>query len=474
MIIQSIVVPDRYETLARKAGSSLPHLIERVPTALSEIESVFGRMKAAGRGAFMLLRGDSGSGKSTFLHTIKFFKDGVETISVPPEANIRDFLINDQTPALLRVFVLEEREAAVGFSEVELETWLHAINGFIRSLSGSNALIVWPCNTDQLKARVLKLARNIGGKALVGPGDGWMDFKGPERTRFPEIAEKTLSLTNQSATIADLGLTRAQLEVCAAENNLIGEFFSDIHGLIIGIQNQVSKLVDKEQCRLWILVVAGNEPSADVAGLTRGASSAIDTERLMSATGANIVSELKKFPEKIGIVGTVLDAKILHLPVLTASAICRAFASDNLKARMKLKAFSLKPDDRDDALSRLKQSEVATLLLDGRLGVQQRGPKVGSESLAAFEKLADIASTNDRELNSCIGRALQAAGLILSFQTERDFGSGLTRRTDIVCETKKGTVRLEVMWRKKTGRADVANYTLTKVNNYARAIGFIG
>jgi hypothetical protein len=35
-------------------------------------------------------------------------------------------------------------------------------------------------------------------------------------------------------------------------------------------------------------------------------------------------------------------------------------------------------------------------------------------------------------------------------------------------------VRLEVMWRKQTSRAEIANYTLTKLNNYARAIGLLG
>jgi hypothetical protein len=31
-----------------------------------------------------------------------------------------------------------------------------------------------------------------------------------------------------------------------------------------------------------------------------------------------------------------------------------------------------------------------------------------------------------------------------------------------------------MMWRKQTGRAEIANYTLTKLNNYGKAIGLLG
>jgi hypothetical protein len=45
--------------------------------------------------------------------------------------------------------------------------------------------------------------------------------------------------------------------------------------------------------------------------------------------------------------------------------------------------------------------------------------------------------------------------------------------TDIICHDSKDIVRLELMWRSKTGRAEIANYTLTKLYNYGRAIDFL-
>lgn len=49
----------------------------------------------------------------------------------------------------------------------------------------------------------------------------------------------------------------------------------------------------------------------------------------------------------------------------------------------------------------------------------------------------------------------------------------MSRRTDIVATSGSGTIRLEMMWRRKTGRAEIANYVLTKLFNYGKAIGYL-
>ena len=169
MQVIEIIVPDRYEALVNQAGPELSHLVEAAPEAMQHIDAMVRRMRTAGRGAFLILRGDSGSGKSTFLHTLSIFKDDVESISVPRSASIRDFLDKNPPEKKVRIFVLEEREATLAFSDAELETWLHEVNGYLRSSVGVNALVVWPCNTDELLTRVLELAQKIGGQALTGP-----------------------------------------------------------------------------------------------------------------------------------------------------------------------------------------------------------------------------------------------------------------------------------------------------------------
>lgn len=471
---QPVVVPDRFESLQRKAGSKLSTIVQPVDASLKIIDSVFTRMHGAERGAFLIMRGPSGAGKSTFLHTIDLYRDDVRTESVPGGVQIREYLRTfEPGDQRLTVLVLEEREAATSFSDSELEDWLHAINGFIRSEKGSKALVVWPCNTDELRDRVVELAGKVGGSSLLGTGTPWHDFSGPPKSSYIKIAENTLSTLNQMATLSDLGLTVENLELSASKANTIGTFLAHVHDQIEKASNTVESLLEKEQCRLWVIVAAASDVEGDVAGLTRGRFAQIDTERLMASTGANIVQDLKNYPDKVGILGTVMDARILHLPILAASSIARGFADDSLKVTMKGAGLSLKPDSQGPVLERLKQTELASIFASGTQGVLARGGKPGSESIEAFRKLANIASNNDTALNRALGRALVAAGLIDSFEVEKDFGTGMKRKTDILAKTPSGPIRIEVMWRSSTGRAEIANYVLTKLANYGRALQFL-
>jgi DNA (cytosine-5)-methyltransferase 1 len=66
------------------------------------------------------------------------------------------------------------------------------------------------------------------------------------------------------------------------------------------------------------------------------------------------------------------------------------------------------------------------------------------------------------------------AELARAFDTEVDIGVGLKRRTDLFMDSiGLGAVRLEVMWRRKTSRAEIANYALTKLYHYGRALEFL-
>ena len=96
-----------------------------------------------------------------------------------------------------------------------------------------------------------------------------------------------------------------------------------------------------------------------MAALTRGGYAQADIDRLMTATGANIVAELKKHPEQLGILGSVLDARILHMDMLTVLALARDFGSDSLHAHMKANSMSVVADA--SAPERLRSSELGLI-----------------------------------------------------------------------------------------------------------------
>jgi energy-coupling factor transporter ATP-binding protein EcfA2 len=469
-----LFVPDRFDALqGRVSPGELRGFIMRVDDAIRRIDTLRQDMMAAGRGAFLIFRGDSGSGKSTLLNTLGLFMDGVEIMQVVRGQSVEQALRTaPATKARLRVVTIEGRDALRDVQRVELEGAVHEINGFIRDSRGARTIVVWPVNADDLQEVLVEIAGRVGADSLLGVGEPTYRFSGPPREQYREIASRTVAVLNQGASLADLGVGHERAEELVAQAGTIGQFLGLLRGDLLANQRRVESLLVREPFRLWIVVVASNDPEGDVAGLTRGAVSSVDIERLMGATGANIVKTLKEFPDKLGILGTVLDGKLAYLPSVTALAVARDHADERLRGEMADRDMSI--SKTGDGVRRLSDSELARAFTRTPMGPRTRGPKPGSNTEEAFRKLASIAETNDGLLNAAIGRALVAAGLVSSFATERDLGTGLTRRTDLVCQSDTlGAVRVEVMWRQETGRAEIANYTLTKLFNYGRAIGFL-
>lgn len=150
-------------------------------------------------------------------------------------------------------------------------------------------------------------------------------------------------------------------------------------------------------------------------------------------------------------------------------AVAREYGSETLHAQMQANSMSVVPDA--SAAERLTASELGLILSGASLGTRKRGSKPGGGTQTAFKGLASIARTNDGLCNAAIGAGLQSLGLIDSYETERDLGTELVFNSDLYCVKDGAPARVEVMWRASTGRAEIANYVLGKLGNYARAIG---
>ena len=173
----------------------------------------------------------------------------------------------------------------------------------------------------------------------------------------------------------------------------------------------------------------------------------------------------------LGLLGAAFDAKIIHLPALTAIEVIYDYADESLKAL--LQAAGVQVSGATDGKGRFLDSELASALQGEPVGPLKRGPKPRAERLAPFDAIMNVSKTNDTALNRALGRALGDCDLIKQFDQEVDLGTGLTRKSDLVCDPHLEPVRIEMMWRTETSRSEIANYVLTKLYNYGRAIGFL-
>lgn len=470
----SLSLPDRFESLRNSPKQQIESIVIPVEDALCHLDETYSDIKASGRGAFWILRGQTGSGKSTFLNTVHLFRVGVEAYSILASDSISESLskFRDGSEKHLSILVIEGREARKDISDESLETDLHAINGFIRSKNGNQTLVVWQCNTDDLENRLINLAKEIGGSSLLGVISPSYKFSGISKDRYQEVANRTIAVLNEGASLVSFGIAEDLAKNLVDKSETIGTYLTYIRKELLKNKNVINKLLIKERCRVWTLVIAGNEPDKDVASLTRGSASIADIDRLVVSTNANIVKELKQYPEKIGILATMLDARIIHLPILTALAIVRQFADDDLRNIMKDKQMDV--DEKRQTKRSLEQSDLARAFYSRSIEPNRtKGSPIGSNTLTAFSKLMEIAKKKDEMVNKAIGESLKANGIIQDFIPEYAFKGNLDLKTDLFCINEQEPVRLEIMWRTKAGRADIAIYVLNKLRNYGKAIGYL-
>jgi hypothetical protein len=366
---------------------------------------------------------------------------------------------------------LEGREALGQVSRPELEAAMHEVNQFVRTEAGSHTLIVWPTNTDDLTNLLVDLARDLGNETLLDPDAPVTHFSGPPKTDFVQIAERTVAALNDGVSLAGLGVSEDMAQELVSSAATIGTYLGKIRRAAVAAGDTVKGLLVKERYRMWTVVMAGTDVEGDVAALTRGGQAYADVDRLMSATGANVVKELKAQPEQIGILGTVLDARIFQLDMFCVLAVARTYGSGALHAEMKKLGMQTNADAT--AADRLVSSELGVVLAGNQLGTRRRGQKPGDNTKEAFAKLTEIARQNDGLLNDAIARGLTETGLIAAPETEKSLGTDLDYKSDVYCTHAGTPLRLEMMWRARTGRAAIANYVLGKLKNYGRAIGLL-
>ena len=397
----------------------------------------------------------------------------METCSIQSDESVPQVLTNlrKSEPVLnrLRIIVIEGREALTDFSIEQLEKDLHSINSFIRSRLGEKTLIVWPCNADDLQERLITLAERIGADSLLGVGKPMYRFSGPPPDQYIDIATRTIAILNEGASLVDLGILEGRAEKLINQAKTIGNYLALLRKELLKNEKNVERLLAQERCKMWIVVIAGNNPGQEVATLSRVHSQA-DISCLMNSTQANIVEELQKYSDKVGILGTVLEAKIIYLPIATARSLIISYADDKLQEKMKQTGMQTRKEPK--AKERLIKSDLAKAFIAEPRGLS-RTSRPSNNSRKAFEKLSAIAQKNDELLNRAIGKALQDCGLVNDFKTEAELRGRINLRSDLLCETDSGLVRLEFMWKNWAYPSEIASYVLNKLQNYGKAIGLL-
>lgn len=480
-------IPDRFETLEQLANESdvrLDAIIEPVASGLRFIDDVYDDMQAAGRGAFRVIQGASGCGKTTLMRTLHFFKEGVETRVLPPAVSIPETLADLlESDSPLRVLVIEGREIRTQVEPEDLERTLQAINVFIRSPAGRRTLVVWPCTDERLTRQILQTGDLIGSDALLGPDKEAFLYSGPPQDQYVRLATRMIEQLHRETTLELLGISIEKAEEIAPKCDTLGTF--------LGLLRQEARrrrfalqerLKDREPFRLWVVLSDGRESGDLVQGLVQGAYSRIDLGKLFSATQANVIQELAPQRADLGLLVSQYDVRLLHLPLMVTVAIARSLASrypEELADKLAFLSFKTRKKPAEEDLERLRSCDLGRAFGGVPMGQLRPGPKPkeGGGSEEAFQKLHQVVGGDDKSIamNRVLGDALLELGLIAKYEVEAPLSEGWTVKTDLLCRVSGAIpVRLEVTWRNKAAnRGLVAMYVLDKLLKYGKALGVL-
>lgn len=315
-----IYLPDRFDMMRDRVDWNA--FVDPVDAALEMIDGQFDDFESSGHGSLVILRGQSGAGKTTFLTTIPLFRPGVQVERLQYGEDIGSSLRQIPEGDAQRIVIVEGREAVGKVSDSEIEHGLHGINSFLREdPRGARMLIVWPTNTDDLADKLATVADQIGASSLIGTDEPVFNFSGPPKSDWPRIVARTVASLNLGAQLTAYGISSDDMDALLEESNSLGHLVRAVRKRAIKNTGQVGSLMKASPARVWSIVVSASDNENDVAALTRGSFSDADIDKTLSATQANIVAELKKTPEKIGLLGTVLDARVIHMDPVVALAV---------------------------------------------------------------------------------------------------------------------------------------------------------
>ena len=481
-------LPSRFENLKLSRDSIytrdelelLKAFIFQVKKPTKHIKKMIRTMKASNSGAFMILMGESGIGKTTFLNTLPLYVENLEVRSIYNN-KLNEELDNIRERNHPRIIILENRETFETLSTNQLEIEIHSINKFIRSDEGRDTIIVWPCNGEEMTKEIIQFAGHIGGESIFR-GDTILEYEGPSRDRFVSILKNTYEFFNEY-DISEIGYSDKQIENIL--NNMdkkctIGDFLEGVRTELLNDYDRIEDAKDymDDSFSLILCVIAGNNPKGEIEYLTKGDYSLIDIDRLYSSTNSNIKTTIGERKCVCSMMAKEINYKIVSIDwqdVLEILRIKLKSEDDDTKKlenylRDKCNGFKL-------GKSQKQLNILETMNLTRGIKGLQYKRKNSCEKLIRkeemFKAVLKLAEDNDRIINKKICEAMKENGLIEVGRVEENYGDVYQIRSDMLCSIPGKYFRVEFMWRETASAANIAEYALNKLYKYCRAMRII-
>jgi len=483
-VLKTLSLPDRFENLRQVVGDRVAELlVEPGEATLTAFRRAARSIGARGEGLFAPIVAASGTGKTTLASSLSGFLPDLYAPTVTYTGPLdydslnrvveiaREKMPADDSRAL--PINVDHRESAPP-SPPELA----AIKRFLRAPSlGARVILVWPEVSSEIAAEVSHDYEKVAGESAVRLP---IIIDGPPRAAWQDITSHTLQLVNGLVSIEDLGISPRDYDP---------EQFQTIGALMRRISNDFTALVDDMLAAtlrpLSLAVVYASESynAGVLSQLTSGTRyGLLDTQALISATPNSVIG--RWWTSRRGLLTQTilkLNARAFCLPPATAVTVLRACGPAEVAAD--LEALGVTRQSASGVHQYIGRSDFGKYLAGSTSGAYEARGRPAANARAAIALLAGKGFTygRDKSLNQAMLDGLkvflereQVEYADAGAETQLSFcplipDNFIDRGADILC--------VEYTWRAgdflgSSHRSEAGQYALTKLKNYAVALGW--
>ena len=482
-ILNQLVLPDRYERLREHLGDDVANLlVQPSESNVQTIRSLSDEIRTRREGILVPLSGRTGVGKTTFAMNAAQWVPGEFTQSLQYEGNLDYESLSRAVKEFAKSLAADNQKIIpINIDHREnnppSDAELAAIKRFLRTnAAGVPVLLFWP-ETDQNIAESLATRYvGIAGEASVKLP---VICEGPSRAAWQEIARHTLSLCNELPHLEELGVDPA--DYVPTEFRSLGDFLRRISR---DFNKQIQQLRSELERPVSVVVVFVSE-SSDPGVLTQITSSSkyglLDGHSLISVTPQSVIG--KWWDQRRGLLTRTivqLSASSLCLPPTAASSCIRNFSSEMpLFDDAGYRRYGPARGVRD-----LLRSDLGKFLINAPMSRFEARGTPGDEAAAAFQLLAESGFNlgKDKKLNELMATSIAQLLKDSEIPYERITAEEKLQFCPLIPDNAvyfEGRVQcVEYTWRKgdflsSNNRSSVAQYILTKLQNYARELGWV-
>lgn len=484
-LLTELTLPSRYEPLVRKIGPEvLRLLVEPARSTMNTFEEAAEAVRSLGEGLFMPIHALSGTGKTTLAENLTLFapKQFAPTLSYEGEvtsaslsdaldAHRRSLPANDSRVIPINV---DHREGAPP-NRVELAQ----VKRFLRQDAGERALLVWPDTSPDTAQDMADAYRQIAGELpLAIP----VEISGPSLDSWRDLATQTLVLANGVDSLEHL----VDLDAYEpADFRSLGDFLKRIAVDFNNRKLEIARATvrDVRVSIVWVSESAGHGILSSLSSSKRYGM--LDPSALVQACSESVIGQWWAGHRGL-LVQTIvaLDAHVISVaPPLSLAVMSRYCEFPQYREALENLSYAAKTPT--GVKSYLERSDLGRNLMGETRSLGEGRGNPADDARHTFAAIAEsigFQGGKDKLLNKAFGSAIGASGLLGPTLTAKDetalpFLPALI--PDVSLDDGSRVHCLEFTYRRgdfltSANRSTIAQYCLTKLKGYARAMGWIG